>query len=68
MQGKKIYQEKLFHQFKLSDRIPIDNFYSRLNKVLDLSYLYSLTKNYYGTNGQKSITPDLLPLLGTGQK
>ena len=57
MQGKKQYQEKLFSNFQLSERIPEDNFYRRLNKVLDLDYLYTLTKGYYGSSGQKSIDP-----------
>ncbi|WP_430409299.1 IS1182 family transposase [Kordia sp.] len=57
MQGKKIYQEKLFSNFQLSDRIPKENFYRRLLEVLDLDYLYELTKEYYGTSGQKSIDP-----------
>jgi len=35
MQGKKIYQEKLFANFQLSDRIPKQNFYRRLLGVLD---------------------------------
>lgn len=57
MQGKKIYQEKLFANFQLSDRIPKQNFYRRLLGVLDLDYLYELTKEYYGSSGQKSIDP-----------
>ena len=57
MQGKKDYQEKLFTHFQLSDRIPVENFYRRLKAVLDLSFLYKLTKGYYGTCGQKSIDP-----------
>src|SRR5690606_39248532 len=57
MQGKKQYQEKLFNQFQLSERIPKDNFYRRLKDVLDLDYLYPLTKQYYGSSGQKSIDP-----------
>jgi hypothetical protein len=57
MQGKKIYQEKLFNNFQLSDRIPKENFYRRLLAVLDLTYLYELTKRYYGSSGQKSIDP-----------
>jgi transposase len=57
MQGKKDYQEKLFSQFQLSERIPTDNFYRRLKEVLDLRFLYSLTKGYYGNSGQKSIDP-----------
>jgi len=57
MQGKKDYQEKLFAHFQLSDRIPETNFYRRLKGVLDLHFLYGLTKNYYGDSGQKSIDP-----------
>ncbi|MFK7747003.1 MAG: hypothetical protein AB8B65_01300 [Kordia sp.] len=40
MQGKKIYQEKLFNNFQLSDRIPTENFHRRLSSELDLDYLY----------------------------
>ena len=57
MQGKKDYQEKLFNNFQLSDRVPETNFYRRLKVVVDLHFLYSLTKNYYGDSGQKSIDP-----------
>ena len=57
MQGKKDYQEKLFAQFQLSERIPKHNFYRRLKEVLDLDFLYGLTKDYYGESGQKSIDP-----------
>lgn len=57
MQGKKIYQEKLFNHFRLSDRVPEHNFYRQLKAVLNLDYLYPLTKAYYGDSGQKSIDP-----------
>ena len=57
MQGKKVYQEQLFTDFRLSDRVPKQNFYRRLSTELDLAYLYKLTKRYYGTSGQKSIDP-----------
>jgi len=57
MQGKKDYQEKLFNNFQLSDKIPKNNFYRRLKEVLELRFLYSLTKEYYGESGQKSIDP-----------
>ncbi len=57
MQGKKDYQEKLFAHFQLSERIPKHNFYRRLKQVLDLRFLYPLTKSYYGKSGQKSINP-----------
>jgi transposase len=57
MQGKKDYQEKLFVSFRLSDRVPPTNFYRRLKEVLDLDFLYELTRPYYGESGQKSIDP-----------
>ena len=57
MQGKKDYQEKLFANFQLSDRVPKDNFYRRLKAALDLHFLYVLTRPYYGDSGQKSIDP-----------
>ena len=57
MQGKKNYQEKLFHNFQLSNRIPETNFYRRLNDVLDLNFLYKETSVYYGNSGQQSIDP-----------
>ena len=57
MQGKKVYQEKLFSNFQLSQKVPKDNFYRRLKDVLELKFLYNQTKTYYGTCGQKSIDP-----------
>ena len=57
MQGKKVYQEKLFSNFQLSQRVPQNNFYRRLKEVLDLSFLYKETAKYYGSCGQKSIDP-----------
>jgi transposase len=57
MQGKKTYQEKLFVNFQLSDYISADNFYRRLKEQLDLRFIYPLTAEYYGTEGQKSIDP-----------
>jgi len=55
MQGKKDYQEKLFVNFQLSDRVPRENFYRRLKEVLDLRFLYRETAEYYGECGQKSV-------------
>ena len=57
MQGKKQYTEQLFTSFQLSQRVPEDNFYRRLKEALDLSWLYTATKKYYGTEGQESIDP-----------
>ena len=57
MQGKKHYQPTLFKTFELSSRIPESNFYRQLKSVLDLRFLYSQTKEYYGVCGQKSLDP-----------
>ena len=57
MQGKKTYQEKLFNNFQLSNRVPETNYYRRLKEVLQLDFLYQETKIYYGESGQKSIDP-----------
>lgn len=57
MQGNKHYQEKLFTNFQLSDRVPEDNFYRRLKSLLDLSFVKKATAHYYGTEGQQSIDP-----------
>ena len=57
MQGKKIYQEKLFTQIQLSELVPEDNFYRRLKSMLDMQWLYKATAKYYGAEGQVSIDP-----------
>lgn len=59
MQGNKNYQEKLFMNFQLSERVPQENFYRRLKGILDLSFVRKQTKQYYGNEGQKSIDPEV---------
>lgn len=57
MQGKKHFNEKLFINFQLTNRVPEDNFYRRLKALLDFDWVYSETKKYYGSEGQQSIDP-----------
>jgi transposase len=57
MQGRKDYQEKLYTNFQLSDRVPEENFYRQLSSSLDLRFLYKTTAAYYGSEGQQSIDP-----------
>ena len=57
MQGYKSYEEKLFYTFRLSERVPVNNFYRRLKGVLDLSFIRKYTQEYYGKEGQSSIDP-----------
>ena len=59
MQGKKSFEEKLFTNFQLSDRIPQDNFYRKLKETLDLRFVRKVTAKYYGTEGQESIDPEV---------
>jgi len=57
MQGRKERQEKLFICYQLSDHIPKDNLYRRLDELLDFNFLYKATVDYYGVTGPKSIDP-----------
>ena len=57
MQGKKIYTPKLMYQVHLDNLVPKDNFYRKLEEVLDMNFLYEETESYYGTEGQESIDP-----------
>ncbi len=64
MQGVKIYQEKLFNSFRLSDHVPTANFYRGLKDILQLDFLYKETAVYYGKSGQRSIDPIVFFKLG----
>jgi transposase len=55
MQGKKDRTDHKRLDFCLSAHIPKHNLYYRLRQVLELDYLYELTRPFYGTCGQKSI-------------
>lgn len=57
MQGKKQLQPKMLYTITLEQLVPADNFYRRLNKVLNMQWLYAATKKYYGQEGQESIDP-----------
>ena len=56
MQGKKVYQEKLFSNFRLSRRVSPTNFYRRLKEVLDLSFLYKKQKTTMAHVGKRALT------------
>ena len=57
MQGRKEFQDKMFYQVRLSELVPKNNFYCRLDSILDLGFLYKETAKYYGSEGQESIDP-----------
>lgn len=56
-QEKKNFQPQLFTSVNLTDLVPADNFYRKLQAELDLRFLYAATKSYYGIEGQESIDP-----------
>lgn len=57
MQGKKTYTPKMMYQVHLDRLVPKDNFYRKLDQVLNMNFLYSQTAPYYGSEGQESIDP-----------
>lgn len=57
MQGRKDIQPKMMYQVNIDMLVPADNFYRKLSQVLDLSFLYKATAQYYGREGQESIDP-----------
>lgn len=57
MQGKRRFTPKLFQSIDLQSLVSENNFYRRLNKILDLHWLYKVTSKYYGTEGRESIDP-----------
>jgi transposase len=57
MQGRKNLQPKMYYQVSLDSLVSADNFYRKLEKALDLHFLYARTAPYYGTEGQESIDP-----------
>jgi transposase len=57
MQGKKRYEEKLFTTIQLSKRIPSNNFYRKLKRNLDFSFIYKMTETLYAKRGKESLDP-----------
>jgi transposase len=57
MQGKKNIEPKLMYQISLNDLVSKDNFYRKLDLVIDFQFLYEATTHYYGDEGNESIDP-----------
>lgn len=60
MMGQKVFQEKFFYNFSLSQKVPEDHILRRLNQVVDLLFVRGLTAHYYSHTGQPSIDPVVL--------
>jgi transposase len=60
MQGKHIYQPKLFSTFNLESLIPKNHQLRKIDEVLDFSFVRELTENLYcKNNGRPSIDPEI---------
>jgi len=57
MIGKKDLEPKIFYNFSLDKIVPEDDYYRRLDRILDLSFLYNDCKGLYGSTGNPSIDP-----------
>jgi transposase len=55
MLGKKKFEPKLMYTVSLEDLVPEDNFYRKLNRLLDLGFVYQRCKNLYGKTGKPSV-------------
>jgi transposase len=60
MQGKKSFKQKLFYDVSLETLVPQDHIIRKLDKVLDLTFIYEETKNFYSHEGKPSIDPVVL--------
>lgn len=57
MVGKKKFEPKFMYSISLEDLVPQDNFYRKINDLLDLRFLYKSCKSLYGKTGKPSIDP-----------
>lgn len=60
MQGRKMLPEKLFYSFSLEAAVPEDNFYRRLERAVDLSWVRERVKDRYSDIGRPSVDPEVL--------
>ncbi|EMR00620.1 hypothetical protein ADICEAN_04263 [Cesiribacter andamanensis AMV16] len=54
MQGRHQFQDRKVLEFCLSEHIPENNLYKRLKQVLELDYLYQVTKPYMALAGRRA--------------
>ncbi len=57
MLGKKIIEPKLLYTVTLEDLVPEDEFYRRVDKILDLNFVYKECEKIYGKTGNPSLDP-----------
>ncbi len=57
MMGIKIRYFALLSDLSLEELVPKDNFYRRLDRKLDLSFVRDLVKDCYACSGRPSVDP-----------
>ncbi|RPJ24475.1 MAG: transposase, partial [Nitrosopumilales archaeon] len=57
MLGQKKFQPKIMYNLSLEELVPVEDFYRRLESVLDLRFVYQECKRLYGKTGNPSIDP-----------
>ncbi len=57
MLGKKKFKPKMYYFISLNRLVPEDDFYRKVEAILDLGFTRQLCKNLYGKTGNKSIDP-----------
>src|SRR5690606_3737242 len=57
MLGKKKFEPKLMYSINLEELIPRDNFYRKINELLDMRFIYRRCKDLYGKTGKPSVDP-----------
>ena len=60
MMGIKSYQERMFYNFSLSEKVPQDHLLRRLDTVIDLRFVRRLVADKYSHTGQQSIDPEVI--------
>ncbi len=61
MMGERLgRQDRIFHEFRLEDRVPADHLLRRIDGVLDLSWLRTARAPYYSHTGCPSVDPELM--------
>lgn len=60
MRGKKNRQSKLFYNFSLEEIVPADDFYRKLEKAVDLSWVRPKVDDRYSNIGRPSIDPEVI--------
>lgn len=57
MLGKKKFEPKLMYNLTIDDLVPEDDFYRKLDGILDLRFVYQECKSLYGATGNPSVDP-----------